>query len=99
MEENLGFEQVITEEMQENIPDTAGYFAELKKYVGKIGWKYALFLVATIIFQIVFGMLIPEKFVNESWVSFLSIISPMHVLGFGLLILLTRHVYVHQHMD
>lgn len=89
MEENLGFEQVITEEVQENIPDTAGFFAELKKYVGKIGWKYALFLVATIIFQIVFGMLIPEKYISETWVSFLSIIIPMHVLGFGLLILLT----------
>lgn len=89
MEENLTMEPVVTEEKQENVPDTAGFLAEMKKFTAKIGWKYALFLVATSIFQIVFGMLIPEKYVSETWVSFLSIIIPMHILGFGLLILIT----------
>lgn len=89
MEENLGLDQVMTEEMQEYVPDQAGFLAEMKKIVAKIGWKYALFLVATILFQMLYGMLIPERFVNESWANFLAVIIPMHVLGFGLLLLLT----------
>lgn len=89
MEENIVLDQVMPEEMQENVPDKAGFLAELKKAAAKVGWKYALFAVATIVFQMIYAAVLPEKYYSESWATFLQIIIPMHILGFGLLLLLT----------
>lgn len=89
MEENMVMSGTITENVQETVFDNTNMLTELKKTAAKIGWKYAVFSVVVICLQYLYAILIPERFVYESWASFLQIIIPMHILGFGLLLLLT----------
>lgn len=89
MEENMVINQVFTDETEETVAQKPGFLAEMKKAAVKIGWKYALFAVAVTILQLLYAILLPEKYHSESWATFLQIIIPMHILGFGLLLLLT----------
>ncbi len=90
MEENLSLNQGMTEEMQGNVPDQKSWLNEMKKAATKIGWKYFVFAVVVIVAQLVYGMLLPAKWANESWAAFMQIIIPTYCIGFPVLYLLVR---------
>lgn len=89
MEENLGIEQVVTDNLQEMHSEVVNPVKEMKKVATKIGWKYAVFGAVVTILQLIYAVLLPDAWAEKSWAQFMQIILPMYVLGFPLLLLLT----------
>ena len=89
MEENLSFEPVVTENVQEIPGEVVNTLKEMKKVAAKIGWKYTVFGVVVTILQLIYAVLLPDAWAEKSWAQFMQIILPMYVLGFPLLLLLT----------
>lgn len=94
MEENMVMDSVVTENVQNAVPDITGGIKEMKKTAAKIGWKYALFGVVVTLLQIVYSVLLPESMYDKSWAQFMQIILPMYVIGFPFVLLLTHKMPV-----
>ena len=89
MEQNLGFEPVVTENVQEMPAEGFNPVKEMTKAAVKIGWKYTIFGVVVTLLQYLYAIFLPEAWAQQSWAQFMQIILPMYLLGFPLLILLT----------